>query len=357
MPPPPSQKGKFKPRKRPPKKINAPRAPAPASDTASTTTVAFAPSTFVSRGDRGRDEKGRGKGRGRGRSPVPSGKVFFTGSDKKAAALSTKKKVVPVSVEETEESEVQEEIVGQLEMAIGSSKTKGVTVKRGILENIDYDDQDGQPQLDSVGGGNAIAIEGATYDSDSSQEEERIRRKPTQSSIKPMELPIPTETLPLGIGERERPISYESPQTKLDLAESDPSAKKTNKDMGSFASPFVDSQEKKNLLWEQDSWFLVQFPTRLPPLKQKSDASFEKAEEDVEAKAETVTSGDPIPVPSISEVVTQPVLANSFDNTLLTTAPGRIGKMVVYKSGKTVLVMEGPTGSRKVSWSRFTRIQ
>ena len=42
---------------------------------------------------------------------------------------------------------------------------------------------------------------------------------------------------------------------------------------------------------------------------------------------------------------TAPLNSQCFDNTLASAIPGRLGKLVVYKSGKTVLFLPGPDGS------------
>ena len=158
MPIPPSQKGKFKPRK-PPKKIKPGSSTSAASSSAaapdaptSTPTVAFAPSTFVGRGGRGGRDGGRGKGRGggkgrgRGRTPVPSGTVFFTGSEKKESATAKKRAPSSTTRKRNKNTETTEEIVGQLDTAIGTKKTKeeGEGTKTSILDRMDYEDQDGE---------------------------------------------------------------------------------------------------------------------------------------------------------------------------------------------------------------------
>ena len=193
-----------------------------------------------------------------------------------------------------------------------------------------------------------LAVENAMYDSDSSEEEARRSRTAKQTSVAPLQLPFQAEALPVGVGAKERPVTYEIPDPQADPAISDvavgPLAKQ---DVTAMASPFVDANNKEGLSWEKDSWFMVQFPTRMPPLKPKRQEVLPGDDEE-EAKADNVVSNDSRPMQAISEVVTPPVAANSFDNTLLHTAPGRIGKIVVYKSGKTVLVMEGPDGVNKV---------
>lgn len=351
MPPPPSQQGKFKPRK--PKKVPKPGAssPTPITTPSSTPTVNFAPSTFEGRGGRGRGGRGRGRGRG-GRAPVPSGKTFFTGADKpKQAAV--RKKTVVVDRIKSKDTDPNEEIIGTLDTAIGSSGKEKDAGKTSFLDSMDYFEggfYDDEPQ--GGAGRSNLALDDLMYDSDSSQEELKGRLK--QATIAPVQLPFPTEKLPVGVGVTKRPVNYEVPDARADTAVGYASIEKKNSGNTEFseslASPFVDQHLKNNLLWEQKSWFLVQFPTRLPPLKHREDVP--PAESDGETKVEAEAQNN---ASSISEVVTPPIVKGSFDNKLVHTAPGRIGKMVVYKSGKTVLVMEGPNGSSKVSLSNHLK--
>ena len=48
------------------------------------------------------------------------------------------------------------------------------------------------------------------------------------------------------------------------------------------------------------------------------------------------------------DVVTPSTITTNFDNTLSKAPAGRLGRVVVYKSGKTVLVMGGDGGSPEV---------
>ena len=57
---------------------------------------------------------------------------------------------------------------------------------------------------------------------------------------------------------------------------------------------------------------------------------------------------DPNQLSAISDLVTPPITAKSHDNVLASAAPGRIGRILVYKSGKTVLKLEGPDGSSSI---------
>jgi hypothetical protein len=120
------------------------------------------------------------------------------------------------------------------------------------------------------------------------------------------------------------------------------------------SSPFVDVRNTSDIMKETESWFLVQLPTRLPPLQKKHYNTTNDDNNEVfpEHPVCEVDGGDQNVIAYISEVVTQPVKSQSFDNTLISAAPGKIGKILVYKSGKTVLVMKGKDGD-EVSFVLF----
>ncbi len=360
MPPPPVQAGKFKPRK-PVKKVR------PGGDTTGNSgpdaapsanlTVAFAPSTDNNRnrsqrGSSDRDDGGRGgrggRGRGRGRAPIPSGRVFFTGGEKPAAS-SAKRKANENSVikPKSKDQEAIEEVVGQLDTAIGTSKDGRVGGYGGT--SMDYDEDYEQTHFSEKAEKGSFAMEGFMYDSDSSREEERAKgQKDEYSSTMPLELPFPPQPLPLGIGSTFRPLAYESDLPSPDLAPSEQLVGNMNQHLPEPSlSPFVNPREEDKLSWEKDSWFLVQLPTRLPPLQPRApDGPMPTFS--AEDPIDDVNVEDPNQQPSISEVVTPPLTAKSHDNVLTSAAPGRIGKIIVYKSGKTVLKMESPDGFNSV---------
>jgi hypothetical protein len=355
MPPPPSQKGKFKPRK-PVKKITKPgAATAPSaiqpSETLSSAAAAAAASNTTNdrggRGGRGRGaDGGRGGrgGRGRGRAPLPQGKVFFTAGAKQQTGAS-KKRVSAAARMQNREVDPTEEVVGQLDSAIGTSTGKQSDGgKKSILDSMDYEEMDQYAEPQPGRGGKGSTLEGIFYDSDSSEEEERNKRRVRPTTVKPVELPFPVVSLPLGVGAKGRPVMYDIPQAKAES--SDPSLENNREFPESGISPFVDSKQKDALEWEQDSWFLVQLPTRLPPLQQNVPEGPAPGSENDKPTPQEVTSGIANPMRIISEVVTPPVVSTSFDNALVNAVPGRLGKLVVYKSGKTVLVMEGPDGTK-----------
>lgn len=408
MPPPPSQKGKFKPRK--PKRIVQPGESSAGDGTAgnaggassSSPSVAFDPTTsggghggagdgssnrYGSRGSVGRGGRGgRGRG-GRGRSPAPQGRVFFTGGDRKAGVTpsssgssSTMRKPSTmdgaarrttkdgdsggVTGSSRDAGESTEEVVGQLDTAIGSGHAKDKkepTVLGGNSNKMDYDD-------DEVGGFEGgrgptdFSLPGSMYDSDSSDEGSKARRGHTAGLMPPLELPFPTKLFPIGIGSSKRPAGYHVPdQTRAAIVTNDSnlSSSALQESKSSWTSPFVHVHEGKASLEESNSWFLVQLPTRLPPLKQNNSASSKsntigEADEEVDAMlAEAPRSSDAATTSIFSEVITPPVMASNFDNTLETVAPGQIGRILVYKSGRTVLVMDGPDGTEVRNGCRF----
>lgn len=363
MPPPPSQQGKFKPVKpKPKKKIKAGAATeAVAAEAAAAepkTTVSFAPSAYSGRG-RGGEGRGGGRGgRGRGRVPMPTGKVYFTGGEKKkppsvsagsrsTSRSSTGSRSTPggkggdggSSLDRANrDNATTEEVVGQLEVAIGSSKephASSGTGKDSILDSMDFEDQEGELVRPAGAAQGSLSLEGFMYDTDSSEEEEARRRKPkTESIISPLELPLKDSNA--------QPPGPEKPRTRQTRALPDPvTSNPITSASHTQQSPFANLTEGQL----SNDWFLVQLPTRLPPLRQKVSQNAAAMNVDDDGEPEPVTSSEE-PVSAYSEVVTPPVLPGGFDNALSSAAPGRIGKMVVYKSGRTVLVMEGADGSK-----------
>mmetsp|Transcript_18953 Transcript_18953/g.30567 ORF Transcript_18953/g.30567 Transcript_18953/m.30567 type:complete len:434 (-) Transcript_18953:562-1863(-) len=382
MAPPPSQKGKFRPKK--PKKVTtrpqgasaaggqegsmetggaagASSGPAAAAAAAtSTSTVAFAATTTStaapsgpqsSFSGRGYNQRGRG-GRGRGRGPGPQGKVFFTGGERieaptRGASSSSSSRTASAARRGARSAggsssgtgggggglramdTSTEEVVGQLETAIGASGSNTAgnrepTKSRLSDHTMEYEDE-GQNRTSSTSMSIPLAMH--MYDSDSSDEESRIRSNDRHGSLlSPLELPFPAKENPQGVG------SSHASAPQLSEVEDTP------------ASPFVSVHRADKLREEKDSWFLVQLPTRLAPLQKRRQETTTTAAEGGDP-AEGNETEDVVPsLANISEVCVPPVTTDTFDNALETAAPGRIGKILVYKSGKTVLVMDGQDG-------------
>lgn len=178
------------------------------------------------------------------------------------------------------------------------------------------------------------------YDTDSSEEEESRRRKNAKEFIMPP-LELPLKDVDTQSSSETEKLRARQAGDYLEPVRSNPASIVGN-DTDSRSSPFASLEEGESS--NQDDWFLVQLPTRLPPLRKKVDENATTMDVDEDEERKKITATDE-PTSAYSEVVTHPVAPGGFDNALLSAAPGRIGKMVVYKSGKTVLVMEGIDGS------------
>ena len=226
-----------------------------------------------------------------------------------------------------------------IEKSVKAVRSRKRDVNKGrILDSLDFEEQKTESIRPSQRKGSIdLAFGGIMYDSDSSQEEldEVDTQTLPQSKLPPLQLPI---------AKSNNPTSYQTPEAVVSETFV-PSLSEERNEVG--ASPFLDQHTKADASQAKDSWFLVQLPTRLPPLKQN--------EEDI-SNSQDVETNHPDDMPSssentnskISEVSTPPLLTNKFDNVLSKAPPGRIGKVLVYKSGKTVLVMEDSNGQNKV---------
>jgi hypothetical protein len=192
------------------------------------------------------------------------------------------------------------------------------------------------------------------YDSDSSKEEAAAssRQKGFQRNKKvpPLVLPYPGSSASVGTGGTLRPVFYPGEGYNLVPDKDNVPASKyahmtapvvTVDSVG--MSPFVDIANTDSLRVEQNSWFLVQLPTRLPLVTQESDDTTKVGNNDEENGPMDVADAPQPQQPTAAkpDVRNASVQTESFDNALSSAKPGRIGRMLVYKSGKTVLILEG----------------
>ena len=415
MPAGPSQKGKFKPRK-PARKARAAAVPDSTQSSSNTADSSGGPGSSnnnpqnanetATRGGadsslasivrdassfftgRGGGRGGRGGGRGRGRGPQPQGQAFFTAapvtSGKKTAASKaggsssgSSRKLTGKREEATsgnskllvqkKDTEASEEIVGQLDSAIGSSFGKdGASARKSSKADDDYTEEPDtmrSSMFDDVDGpSRKLLPDECMYDSDSSAEEAKPR--PKSNYLTPSILPFPVAPLPSGVGakyDNERPKMYtnqRNPDTlsaeTVDTTEGEIPLRLTAEKMK--PSPFVDPDDFEAMRKEQDSFFLFQLPTRLPNLVRAAPNASATKREDGDGDSLQQQDATKAPTPTLApldiaapkttaEVATAPVNSQCFDNTLGSAIPGRLGKLVVYKSGKTVLLLQGPDGS------------
>lgn len=384
-PPPPSQAGKFKPRK-PVRKartsdttpISVPSSAAAAAGSNAPSAGASAPHHGGGRGGSGGRSGGRGggrgSGRGRGRGPQPQGQVFFTASTgtgtkpggtakktlaSKARAAASAARNAPVGSSQQaaaaaarikREEDSQEEVVGTMEEGVGSASQAVEAAKKAgktkleegdQTETTDYYDTESKPSKSAAK--KMASADTYTYDSDSSMEDVDAVRPPRK--MQPLVLPFPDSAVAVGIGDaQERPLFYpgegkHAATCPAPISSGGPiSIEDSIRENPIDVSPFCNVTDKDALRAENDSWFLVQLPTRLPPVEPAN-----VAHPDLQVEGVTEAS-----VTRTSEVRNVAVQTHRFDNSLTTARPGRIGKMVVYKSGKTVLVLEGSDGAPTV---------
>lgn len=296
---PPTQRGRFKPRK-PAKKIAAPKDPTAAAATAPV------PDAAPSSARAGRKPAGgRGRsGRGRGRTPLPRGQVFFTGNEKVAA---TNKKGDEKSSSSGHKraamrSSNDEEIVATVDGGVGSTDRLPTAKSNDTAERRDtggwFNPDDVAPMI-----GTGLHY----YESDSSAEAE-----PTTQVAHP-------ETVPITLPHQESGRGDSSQSTLSDKI----------KDQG-----------------DRGEWFLVQLPTRLPKVTppMTSHVKTEAGGDDKGAAADETNNPTDESIPGgagmqTALVATKPILESSFDNSLTKAKAGRFGKIRIYKSGRSELVL------------------
>jgi hypothetical protein len=365
---PPTQAGKFKPKKpAKPIKLGAAGAPiaVPSNPGAAVATAGNESSRQTSRPGRG--GRGRGGGRGAGFQPQQQGQVFFTGNSKsdaikrgssasagsKTSGLGSSRGGSGIRIgagsaftatgSKQGGTDLQEEVVGFMEEGVGSSGVDAAKAKERSSARK-YDDSNNTTVANnndpssSTRQKSASAMDRYMYDSDSSDDEAR----PAQSKfLQPIQLPIPRaveppEIVTSSIGATDRIFPGVVASSSI-VRISKPVLHKE-------APLFAATHNAGALRKETDSFFLCQLPTRLVPFESAGD-------DDTTNVAEIAIDQEPEPV---SRVFIPSVHEESFDNVLSKAEPGRLGKMLVYKSGKTVLELTGPSGQtvRKIE-SRF----
>lgn len=354
---PPSQAGRFKPRK-PAKKIRVgATTPAAAPQNAPPPRTARA----SGRGGLGRSGGGGRGGRGRGRVPTPHGAVFFTGNAPPTVAGSKKKPQVSAASSSakrgpatmgtkassknlSKKESTGEIVIGQMDVGVGGEVANTAPVEecdqiRASSRRVKSEETVAETKTSKI----QPTVD--TYDSDSSEEESRATTNQPTMTVQPTELPFPVSLLPLGIGGGDkRAAMYFCQESQSPNHEKNEPVLADIQQDAPIVSPFVDWNDATLRQEESSDMFLFQFPTRLP---------------------EIISAGNAIPVPIKSEdpmssltpdaaqsmsgtVSTQATDTNCFDNSIARAPAGRLGKIVVYKSGKTELIMGGENGAPEV---------
>ena len=402
----PSQAGKFRPLKRPVKKIEPPLdttssgAADHAADGSRARDSGRSPAASAGRdggGSRGRGGRG---GRGGGRFVIPSGRAFFTGEAAKrgdtggvvvadggtdgrgitprfAASSSTTKntgRVASSTAARVKMEEGEEIIVGEM-MDVddyrGGSEEGGGGRGRTLDESRSSKRTEklsrvyGENQLDEDVIKHADSFDPYFYDSDSSMEVETIGRRKKQNGYDVSgDFTMPPTQLPFPIAPHQQTM-YDCQEERFDEEKKMSDGDVTVTNISSKLSdpplrlPFLNlasvSEELKQV--ETMSWFLMKFPTRLPLFDASSPSTLASKKKAGRVKAESYDEyGDPDANIDTSTGRGASFLASpsvpsgplGFDDTLKDTAAGRYGKIVVRKSGKTELIIGGGGGSPKV---------
>ncbi len=353
---PPTQAGRFKPRK--PAKRAAPTAIAtpiaiPSAAAAAAAVAALQATASTDRGGgRGAGRGGRGRG-GRGAPVIPQGQVFFTGTDKPAAsstrtsatavaAASSKRKgkaagmIVSSTTGGAKEVksvalEVQEEVLNIDDEGIDalpdpaprSSKLSSASTRQSNTSN-NHESSNESQRAGGVASHDAPSdVLAYYYDSDSDEDDEPMPDYRNDSQLQPFLIDS---------ARSDHITSNQAPH----MSTSDENAHVQK------VSPLLVQSEADatgHPLINDNSFFLVQLPTRLPPI-----ISATRPDEVPKAPISGMDIGDEDPVP----VSTPAVEVGSFDNQLTDAQPGRMGKIRVYQSGRTVFVWESTPGQAVV---------
>jgi hypothetical protein len=430
---PPSQAGRFKPRKAAPKKATASSSAASLTSVSASVSAGRAASSGRgadiggrgrgrgrgendgARADRrgsggsagrgGRGARGRGRGRGRGRVPLAQGKVFFTGSatgQEQGKASSSSAAVAGARPrgkggiilpggggssgggrssftnpgEKTPQQEGEEMIVGEISGGgVGSAAIARAAAGGGdrVLERetkmmpsmFDDEEENKEPQPASA----------FTYDSSSDEDEgSRKRRlaKKTQARFRgqmPTQLPFPLAPGTTVMKEEEEEKSNKA--SMVPVMDQDPL----------LVSPFAKLALESNIDGKvpHPKWMLFKLPTRLPRVDPSSMGGASNlavpelaAADGEEMVPDVATSGGVEPATSNMDVsaataadpsaIGQPASSGAdgtlYDDTLKDVAPGRYGKLKVYKSGRTELIVGSDSHpSRQVTMQVMEGVQ
>lgn len=348
---PPSQAGKFKPRK-PAKKINVGSSNAEAVPIAvPSAPLAAAASSSSSANPRAERHAGRGRGGRGGRGPPEQGQVFFTATPKpdatrrgsstaaKASGTSTaanrgsgegasfkRSAALRPGGRDSDEAAAQEEVVGVMEEGVGSTRA-GTTSTLGRYPDF-HPETTTTKSSPSAGARRDSRRSGQSwgdryaYDSDSSNDAPvSIQRR----CLQPVSLP----SLALDATDSEATITQLA--TSTFTAQNKP-----------IDNPlFVSEDDKEGYRRESNGFYLFQLPTRLVQMEpdDKAESANDEDGDGTELQSDNTLGS------TAAQVSVPPVHKELFDNVLSSASGGYLGKIVVYKSGRSEFLMEGPNAA------------
>jgi len=253
------------------------------------------------------------------------------------AGIRKKKSAASKSSSETSPSRLQEEDHDAAEPETTTSSARGISPRRSNAMSADdgyyYDDDSSNDGRDGVGGS----------DGDQGGDCQGSGFWGTANSIQPIELPISrkrNERGPLA-------LSTETAAQKPDRIGSGSDHQLQEATCPPAASVFA----QRSGYDKDGEWILLQLPTRLPPVRQRHGEATDtyQASPTGPVSPSSQQQQQQQQQTDAHQVNVSPLQTDRFDNTLANAIPGRLGKLIVYKSGKVVLVLERPGGSPPVS--------
>mmetsp|Transcript_16494 Transcript_16494/g.34715 ORF Transcript_16494/g.34715 Transcript_16494/m.34715 type:complete len:497 (-) Transcript_16494:591-2081(-) len=231
-----------------------------------------------------------------------------------------------------------------------------------------FDDED-QKQESTMEHGVSDAF---LYDSDSSAEERKSRRKKMQGGngdfrMPPSQLPFPISSNQTSMYDCQEVTDDD--EKKMSDADAQAAVTTTTAKLSDppLHSPFLDlesvSEELKQI--ETSSWFVMKFPTRLPHLDTSSSSASAAVEliksnlpEESGAVPDAAKSSNNITADGVGSMASSAPSSSlpsesghmGYDDTLKDSAPGRYGRIEIRRSGKTELVLGGGALGPEVSY-------
>jgi len=322
---------------------------------------------------------------------LKGGRTFASGAGVARSAAESKAAAARARAGEGEEIIVAELKDGDDEDNDGGRKKSVLDgPSRSGLPSL-FDDENENNEQSTLDHPTSSVPDAFLYDSDSSVEEQRMRRRMAHGGggsgfpMPPSQLPFPMGSLQspmydcqdgsLRTNEEEEKKSADpvASASELIAAGASSSAKLSDPPL---ESPFLDlsleslTDQTKQL--ETNSWFVMKFPTRLPHLDTSSSSAEKTVAEikdeitketktnatgpeavgssDIGSAAQTSSSSAAAAAPSAAATGGAATSASAsgpalgYDDTLKHAASGQYGRIVVRKSGKTELIIGGGDG-------------
>lgn len=233
---------------------------------------------------------------------------------------------------------MEEMVVGEIEGFDKPSNRKSILSDKPEYDGPSKFSKDDDEENDGV---EALGV--PEYNSDDSSDDEDkadINNTNPGKGLYPRQLPI---SLPKPIHSSDSILPMYACQLNKSGDDNQQSLSSSNIDPPYYA-PFLPSSTSRDEKFKESKfWMLFKFPTRIPPLDTDSSLQGRKMKSNVNAEEE-VENGTPDTALFAGSDERAP--STQYDDAMKDIAPGRYGKIVIYKSGKAVLVIGENEGSQ-----------